>query len=273
MSGALVATWWGHATTTVELGGVRVLLDPVLTTRLAHLRRATPAPPADAARADLVLVSHQHLDHLHVPSLTRLAPGTVVVVPAGAEDLLTGVRHLAVRTARPGDALEPLPGVRVSVLPATHDGRRHALGRRRAPALGFRVGAGAGEAAASFWYPGDTGLRDDFRDVAPVDLALVPAGGWGPSLGPEHLEPEEAAEAVARVGARRAVPVHWGTFWPVGLRVAGASGVLGTRGRGLHEHFFTTPGRRFAEAVARLAPATEAVVLAPGGRTRLEDAA
>ena len=98
------------------------------------------------------------------------------------------------------------------------------------PALGFRVSNEAG----SFWYPGDTELRDDMADVEPVDLALVPVGGWGPTLATGHLDPDEAAAAVRRVGARWAVPVHWGTFWPFGLRrVARAN----------HERLFTTPGR------------------------------
>ena len=78
------------------------------------------------------------------------------------------------------------------------------------------------------------------RRVDPVDLALAPVGGWGPTLGAGHMDPVEAAEAVDRVGAAWAVPVHWGTFWPVGLRRVD---------RRRHEHFFVTPGQRFADAV------------------------
>ena len=77
-------------------------------------------------------------------------------------------------------------------------------------------------------------------DVRPVDLALVPVGGWGPTLGPLHMDPDEGAEAVARVGARWAVPVHWGTFWPVAL-----SRITPAR----HDTLFTTPGARFVDAV------------------------
>jgi L-ascorbate metabolism protein UlaG (beta-lactamase superfamily) len=151
----------------------------------------------------------------------------------------------------PGDVVE-LAGVRIELLPASHDGRRHPLSRSDPLALGFRLENESG----SCWYPGDTELRDDMTDVGPVDLALVPVGGWGPTLESGHLDPDQAAEAVRRVGAGWAVPVHWGTFWPVGLRrVARAN----------HDRLFVTPGARFAAALA--GSPTEAVVLAPGERT------
>lgn len=238
----LEVTWWGHASATVS--GVAV--DPLLVDRLFHLVRSAPTPPPAATEADLVLVSHLHQDHCHAPSLARFAPDVPVVVPAG------GGRYAGPRAVEvsPGDELD-LAGVHVEVLAASHDGRRHPLSRTQAPALGFRVTTGAG----SWWYPGDSDLRDDMADVDPVDLALVPVGGWGPTLGDGHMDPTEAAAAVGRVGARWAVPVHWGTFWPAGLRrVARAN----------HHRLFTTPGARFAEAMA--GSATEAVVLAPGER-------
>ena len=103
-----------------------------------------------------------------------------------------------------------------------------------------------------------TELRDDMHDVDPVDLALVPIGGWGPTLDDGHMHPEHGAEAVARVGARWAVPVHWGTFWPQGLRrVARAN----------HHRLFVTPGDRFAAALA--GSPTEAVLAVPGHRVEL----
>jgi L-ascorbate metabolism protein UlaG (beta-lactamase superfamily) len=150
----------------------------------------------------------------------------------------------------PGDVVE-VAGVRVEVLFASHDGRRQPWSHDDPLALGFRFGNDAG----SCWYPGDTELRDDMAEVDPVDLALVPVGGWGPTLPSGHLDPDEAAEAVLRVGARWAVPVHWGTFWPAGLRhVARAN----------HERLFVSPGPRFARALA--GSGVEAVVLAPGER-------
>ena len=122
------------------------------------------------------------------------------------------------------------------------------------PPLGFRVD-GDGR---SFWFPGDTELRADMRDVGGVDLALVPIGGWGPTLEDGHMNPVDGAAAVLSVGARTAVPVHWGTFWPWGLRrIARAN----------HERLFTTPGRRFVDALA--GQEVRALLAAPGERVEL----
>jgi L-ascorbate metabolism protein UlaG (beta-lactamase superfamily) len=243
-------TWWGHSTCTVELGGVRIATDPVLEERLFHLVRYAATPVPAAADADLVLVSHLHHDHCDVPSLARFGSDVPVVVPRGAEPQLSRLAGRRLLPVAPGDVVD-VAGVRIEVLAATHDGRRTPWSRLRAPALGFRVSAEAG----SFWFPGDTEVRDDMDALEPVDLALVPVGGWGPTLAEGHLDPEEAVEAVTRVGARWAVPVHWGTFWPAGLRRVMPAN---------HERLFVQPGPRFAAALA--GSAVEAVVLAPGER-------
>ena len=257
MSSGLAVTWWGHSTVTVEMGGVRVLTDPLLSDRLLHLRRHGPSPAPEAATADLVLVSHLHADHLHLPSLRRLPTTAVLVVPRGSRGLLGGVGVARVVEAAPGDHLD-LAGVHVEVLAAHHDGRRLPGSRHRGPALGFRVH----DDDHSWWFPGDTGVDHDAAEVAPVDLALVPVGGWGPTLGHEHLDPEEAAEAVRLVGARWALPVHHGTFWPVGLRLVH---------RANHHRLFVTPGPRFAEALASAAPGVGALTPAHGRRVVLHE--
>ncbi|TIC80167.1 MBL fold metallo-hydrolase [Nocardioides sp. GY 10127] len=256
-------TWWGHASATAEPGGARVLLDPVLDDRLHHLRRRTPTPGVDAHEADVVLLSHLHADHFHVPSLRRLVPGAVVLVPDGGQKLLgAGLRGCAVRGVVPGDVVELTTAggvaVTVTVLPATHDGRRLPLPRSLvAPAIGFHVAAGG----RSVWFPGDTELDDVLRrtlhDLAPVDLALPPVGGWGPSLDEGHMGPEDAAEAVSLLGAAAAVPVHWGTFWPIGLQRLAP---------GTFHRFFATPGERFVASMGRWAPRTRAVIARHGER-------
>jgi len=93
-----------------------------------------------------------------------------------------------------------------------------------------------------------------------VDLALIPVGGWGPSLGDGHLDPAGAAEAMRRANPREAIPIHYGTFWPVGCAR-------------VRPDLFTAPGRTFARLAAQSAPTTLVRVLAPGdgvgvGRSR-----
>lgn len=230
----LAVTWWGHSTASVEIGDVRVLTDPLLTDRLAHLRRhAAAVRREEAIEADLVVVSHLHLDHLHVPSLRGLRRGTTVLVPSGGGRLLRGL-GLDVDELAPGDT-GTASGVRIEATPAHHPESRFLGSRVRGAPLGFVMRGADG----SVWYPGDTGLADHMDDVDDIDLALIPVGGWGPTLGEGHMGPEDAAEAVRRTGSRVAVPVHWGTFWPMGLRRTG----------GLFERLFRSPGQRFADLV------------------------
>lgn len=249
-------TWWGHATVAVRDSGVRVLTDPLLVPRLAHLRRRRGAlPPESAAVADVVLVSHLHADHLHPGSLARLAPGTRVVVPRGATAAVSGLRRLASRlelTEVDEDDEIRVGAVTVRAVPAAHDGRRLPYGRRRAATLGYVV-----QGEARTYFAGDTGLFDGLADrVGPVDMALLPVGGWGPYLGPGHLDARRAAEALRLLDARCAVPVHYGTYWPIGMDA-------------IRPHEFHSPGDEFGRQAARLAPGTEIHVLEHGTSVRL----
>ncbi|XIE80868.1 MBL fold metallo-hydrolase [Streptomyces sp. SBR177] len=251
-------TWWGHATCTVEDSGVRLLTDPLFTRRLAHLRRRRGAlPPPEAARAEAVLVSHLHADHLHLPSLARLAPGTRLVVPRGASEAVPALRRLVRRGLRiselaAGEELA-VEGVTVRAVPARHDGRRLPYGPHRAPALGYVV-----EGAARTYFAGDTGLFDGMAEaVGPVDVALLPVGGWGPYLGHGHLDARRAAEALAALSPAAAVPVHYGTYWPIGLDA-------------VRPHEFHAPGDDFVRHAARLAPKVTVHLLGHGERVRPE---
>ena len=247
---SLELTWWGHASATVAIGDARVAVDPLLSDHLLHLRRYGVTPGPDAADADAVLISHLHHDHLHLPSLRRFGRDVPIVVPRGGESLLRGLGPDRVLPVEPGDVLE-LGGTTVRVLAATHDGGRGPHTKIAGPPLGFRVDA----SGRSFWFPGDTELREDMAEVGRVDLALIPIGGWGPTLDDGHMDPVAGAAAVARVGAEVAVPVHWGTFWPVGLRQLA---------RANHHRLFVTPGERFLTALADVAPDVRPVIAGIG---------
>jgi L-ascorbate metabolism protein UlaG (beta-lactamase superfamily) len=178
-----------------------------------------------------------------------------LVVPRGARAVLKDLlRGRTIHEVSPGDQVH-VSGVSIDVLPAHHDGRRLPMSRAVAPALGFRMVADG----HTVWYPGDTGAADHLHRVGPVDLALVPIGGWGPTLGDEHLGPEQAAEVAVANRARWALPVHHGTFWPWGLRRVARSN---------HERLFIGPAGRFAAALA--GEATTALPPEHGRRLVLE---
>jgi L-ascorbate metabolism protein UlaG (beta-lactamase superfamily) len=226
----------------VEHGGVRLLTDPVLRARLAHLRRHAPAPEVPAG-VDAVLLSHLHYDHLDLPSLNLLPSDVRVLAPAGAGALLgpAGIRH--VEELVPGDVTDA-GGLRIEATPAEHDDRRRPLGARATP-IGFVV-----RGRPSVYFAGDTGMFPGMAELAPVDVALLPVAGWGPKLGPGHMDSEDAAQAAALLRPGVAVPIHWGTLHPRGRR----------RGTWFH-----APPHEFAARVAELAPDVDVRILEPGG--------
>jgi L-ascorbate metabolism protein UlaG (beta-lactamase superfamily) len=241
-----VVRWLGHATALIEIGGVRLLTDPLLRPRLAHITRRVPAiAPDTLGPIDAVLISHVHLDHLDRPTLRRLGSGVPIIAPRGAAAALRGlgpVRELAV-----GEATE-VRGVAITATHAVHTARHHG---RRVPALGYVIDG-------DVYFAGDTDIFDAMGDLAPLALALLPVWGYGPTLGPGHLDPPRAAEATALLRPRVAIPIHWGTYfpWPLGL--------------GGHR-LLREPPLTYAARAAELAPGTEVVVLPLGGATPIPD--
>jgi L-ascorbate metabolism protein UlaG (beta-lactamase superfamily) len=238
----------GHATVLIELDGVCLLTDPLLRARVAHLRRQVPPVDRTLIRdLDAVLISHLHHDHLDLASLRMLGRGVPLLVPAGAGAWLCRqgfdtVSELAVGAEANVGALA------VAAVRAHHDGRR--LGGPHAQAVGFLV-----RGRRAIYFAGDTERFPEMSSLSQrLDVALLPVGGWGPTLGPGHMDPLEAARAVGLLQPRLAIPIHWGTLLPIGL----------TR---RHEARLGDPPRRFAEHVARLNPDVEVRILAPGQAT------
>ncbi|HEU4703019.1 MAG TPA: MBL fold metallo-hydrolase [Conexibacter sp.] len=238
-------TWLGHATVLLEVAGVRLLTDPLLRGRVAHLRRHAPSAGATIAvdPVDAVLISHAHHDHLDRASLRTLArPQTEAVLPRQAAALLDGLPFGRVREVRTGERIE-VRGVEVEAVPAWHPVRRFPH-RTEHPALGYLV--------ERVWFAGDTDLHPEMEALrGRVDVALLPIWGWGPTLGPGHLDPASAAQAASLVRPRLVVPIHWGTFLP-----------LGTHRR--HGALLREPAEAFAAQLARTAPGVRVATLAVG---------
>jgi L-ascorbate metabolism protein UlaG (beta-lactamase superfamily) len=241
----VIVGYVGHGTVELELDGVRVLTDPVLRARVGHLRRV--APPADVAPdVDAILVSHAHHDHLDVPSLSLLSTSAVAVVPRGAGRLVR--RFERVVELGEGDEVAVGP-LLVRALHAEHPGGRVPF-RARGSALSYAV-----LGSSRVYFAGDTGLFAGMDGLVPsLDLALLPVWGWGPRLGPGHLSPRSAAEALRLLRPRYAVPIHWGTY-----RVL-------HHARAVDRAELDAPALAFAGAAAELAPNVDVRVLRPGDR-------
>ncbi|HVD39405.1 MAG TPA: MBL fold metallo-hydrolase [Solirubrobacterales bacterium] len=244
-------TYVGHATVLLELGGVRLLTDPLLRSGVGPLRRQGPAPGPEISREiDAVLVSHLHHDHADLASLRRLGRDVRLLVPPGSRHFFERRRFAEVTELAPGET------ARVGEVEVTAVEARHEVGRRRfAPAsepIGFLL-----DGPRRVYFAGDTDL---FEGMAAwggdIDLALLPIWGWGPTLGAGHLDPERAARVAALLAPKLAVPIHWGTLYPFGLARFRRGPLL-------------SPPREFVEWMRKLAPQTEPLVLAPGEATSL----
>jgi L-ascorbate metabolism protein UlaG (beta-lactamase superfamily) len=253
----------GHSTVRVELAGRTVLTDPLLTATVGPLRRVVPPPAASAsAGVDLVLLSHLHGDHLHLPSL-RLLGDVRIVVPRGAGRWLRDKGFPHVEELAPGETLRD-GDLTITGVHARHSGHRWGPRLEHGPqtrAMGHLLSA----AGRTVYCSGDTDLFDSmtFLGDLGIDVAVLPVWGWGPNLGSGrldhgHLDPHRAAEAVARLRPRTAVPVHWGTFAVRGSRL------LPRMRRALVE-----PPRVFAAEVAARGLGTTVLHVEPGTRVPL----
>jgi L-ascorbate metabolism protein UlaG (beta-lactamase superfamily) len=243
---AVGVTWLGHATTLLELAEMRVLTDPLLTKRVVHLRRRRPIELADIGTIDVVLLSHTHMDHLHLPSLRRLGKDAQLVVPSGSGPWLRMRGFPNVTELAAGERTEVGPLV-ITATRAVHRSGRGPHSRLDAAPVGFVVGDGR----TSIYFAGDTDLFPEMHELRGVDVALLPIWGWGPTIGDGHLDPARAVTAAHRIDAGVVVPIHWGTYSPLRLGTGAP--------RWLDE-----PAHRFAELMARGSLEERLQLLLPG---------
>lgn len=244
-------TWVGHSTALIDLDGTRLLTDPVLRGHLGPLVRHGPPPgPESTEGIDAVLISHLHHDHADLGSLRRLPREVPMLVPPGSRAFFDRHGFDRVSELEPGSSTA-VGTLRVSAVEADHEvgRRRHA---RRSEAIGFLV-----EGSRSVYFAGDTDVFAGMEGLSPdLDLALLPIWGWGPSVGPGHMDPRRAAEAAALLSPGLAIPIHWGTLYPIGLRH-------------IRPERLYLPPREFLDAMRDLAPQVRTLVLSPGESTEL----
>ncbi len=228
---------------------MRVLTDPLLRRRLGVLsRRRDLTVHKHVPEVDVVLLSHLHHDHADLPSLRRLGHAPVVTAPENTRWIER--QGLGVAEAAADDWRELGHGVEVLLVRADHDSRP--MPHRPNGATGMLLRGGG----VVVWFAGDTSLHPDMRVLTelaggPVDLALLPVGGWGPRLSPGHMGPAEAVEAAVRAQARHVLAIHYGTLHPTGW----PTGRL---------DWTTLPGQRLLELLPERSEA-QPHVLAVGG--------
>jgi len=215
--------WVGHSTVMLNHQGTTVLTDPQFSGRASPFtfwgpKRVTPIPfnIADLPRIDVVLISHNHYDHLDEESIRQLAqlqPDIKFLVPLGLASLL---RDWGARDVEELDWWQPvrLGGVEIQPTPVQHWSKRSFFDRNKTLWSGWMLRW----EDFSFYFAGDTGYSDDFRKTAQrlgsPTLAAIPIGAYEPRdfMKSAHLNPEEAVRAFRDLGAKYAFGIHWGTF-------------------------------------------------------------
>ncbi|MGP8032902.1 MAG: MBL fold metallo-hydrolase [Steroidobacteraceae bacterium] len=219
----LRATWLGHSTVLIEIDGLRVLTDPVWgprasPSRLVGPKRFQPVPVALRALPplDVVLVSHDHYDHLDYPTIRELRSLAVPFVTS----LGVGA-HLEAWGVDPSRIVEldwweswtlPHADLTVTAAPSQHFSGRTMKSRNTTlwSSLALR------SARYAVFFSGDTGLTTEYRAIrerlGPFDLTMLEVGAWHPAWGDMHLGPENALKAHTLLGGGPFLPIHWGTF-------------------------------------------------------------
>ncbi|HVE78632.1 MAG TPA: MBL fold metallo-hydrolase [Gemmatimonadaceae bacterium] len=226
VAGSVVrATLVNHATLLLQLDGVNVLTDPVWSDRVGPVSwlgpRRVRAPGLrfdDLPPIDVVVISHNHYDHMDVATLRRL-------VAAHRPRILAGLGNRRYLEARGVTGVEDVDwgdtavvrGVTVTAVPLRHWSARARTDRRHTLWAGYVVTGPSGRV----YFGGDTGYGGHFAEArarfGPFDLALLPIGAFAPRwfMGDNHMSPREAVRAAGELGARVVVPMHYGTF-PLG---------------------------------------------------------
>ncbi|SFT03397.1 MBL fold metallo-hydrolase [Paenibacillus sp. BC26] len=208
-------TWIGHSTFLIQHSGLNIITDPIWAEKLALQRRLSPPGLAiqDVPPIDVVLISHSHYDHLHMKSLEQLKGSKMMIVPVG----------LAAKLRRKGFSsiieLEwwqsaTISGITFTFVPAQHWTRRTLTDTNTSHWGGFIIES---ELAPTVYFAGDSGYFDGFKEIGSrfdIDVALMPIGAYEPEwfMRQQHVTPEEALQAFLDVGAKRFIPMHYGSY-------------------------------------------------------------
>lgn len=208
-------TWIGQASFLAQLSGKNVLIDPVLSMNIGWIKRNSPPGISWAAmpRIDIVLITHNHRDHMDAPTLKKLGKNPVYVVPKGLGQWF--LKHGFKRVIEMGWwQQEEIEGLTITFVPAEHWSRRSLNDINTSWWGGFVIEKNG----IRLYHSGDTGWFDGFAEIGErfgdIHAAMLPIGAYAPRwfMKPQHINPDEAVDAIAALGARHLIPMHWGTF-------------------------------------------------------------
>ena len=205
--GQLALTFGGHATVLLRYANLALAFDPMLGRWLGGVRRAVEPglAPSDLSEVSVIMISHRHADHLHLPTLQKLPRTATIIVPMGAASWVSPLGFARVIELSPGADIE-IKGVQITACATSHGDHDLARG------LAYVV---RGDGPSAFLC-GDSGYFSGFADVgqrfAP-DVAVLPIGGFVPaSFRRRHMSPLDALFAFEDLRARLLVPIHHGAF-------------------------------------------------------------
>ena len=219
----VAVTFVNHATFLIQMAGLNILTDPVWSNRIGSfgwLGSARVRKPGvafdDLPRIDLILISHNHYDHLDLDTLKRLSHkfSSTVLVPIGDKDLVESAGFTDVRELDWWESTEIGPGLKITFTPTQHFSRRGFFDLQKS-LWGSYLIQGGGQ---SVYLGGDTGYSIHFAEIkerlgAP-DIALLGIGSYEPRwfMQPIHMNPAEAVKAQNDLGAKLSIAMHFGTF-------------------------------------------------------------
>jgi L-ascorbate metabolism protein UlaG (beta-lactamase superfamily) len=209
-------TWIGHASFVVQLGGRTIFTDPVMSSRLSGVVPRNVAPGLSWSalpRPDVVVVTHNHRDHMDAGTLKKIGADPVFVVPKGLRPWFerAGLRRVVELGWWEEEEVE---GVHITFVPAQHWSRRGLNDQNTTLWGGFvleRDGLRVYHSGDTAWFEG---FAEIGRRAGPIDAALLPIGAYAPRwfMKTQHMNPEDAVAAFGALGAARFVAMHWGTF-------------------------------------------------------------
>ncbi len=217
-------TWIGHSSALFQIQGVNILLDPIFSERVSPFsftgpkrQVALPFALKDLPPIDVVVLSHNHYDHLDLETLTsldKMAPGKILfLVPLGNKAFLEAEGISRVQELDWWDNFS-LKGLTFTFTPTQHWTSRGLWDRNQTLWGSWFISS----PDFKFYFAGDSGYSKDFQDIyrklGAVDVALIPIGAYAPRwfMKRMHVNPEEAVKIHQDLHAKLSVPIHWGTF-------------------------------------------------------------